>query len=183
MRFLCVVFSNVPCVTCMLESDMHMEQGLSRRASANVTWTSARDMYNGVILTGAYLCARCKQRLLAAHMKKSCLRDRDVPQAVRRYSQGSGSAWSARLVEVAPQVAKVKVTSPMNTIERRYSVWIGALYHDVWESASFACLEPVVSAHMTGEASTSLNCGAVNRWLHSGVAGLLPADVDVKKRV
>lgn len=30
------------------------------------------------------------------------------------------------LLEVAPQAAKVKVTSPMNLIERRFSVWIGA---------------------------------------------------------
>lgn len=31
--------------------------------------------------------------------------------------------------ELAAQNAKVKVTSPANTMERRFSVWLGASFH------------------------------------------------------
>ncbi|KAK9839462.1 hypothetical protein WJX81_003687 [Elliptochloris bilobata] len=55
-----------------------------------------RDMYNSIILTGGTaLFTGVRERL------------------------------ERELLEVAPQAAKVKVTSPMNPIERRFSVWIG----------------------------------------------------------
>lgn len=32
------------------------------------------------------------------------------------------------LIDVAPQAVRVKTISPVNTIERRFSVWIGELF-------------------------------------------------------
>ncbi|KAK9839463.1 hypothetical protein WJX81_003687 [Elliptochloris bilobata] len=98
--------ANIPTVTYELPDGTEIQVGPDRFKVPEVLFQPEsigkcdldirRDMYNSIILTGGTaLFTGVRERL------------------------------ERELLEVAPQAAKVKVTSPMNPIERRFSVWIG----------------------------------------------------------
>ena len=100
--------------------------GLVQESIGNCDMDIRRDMYNGVILTGTSAFRACAAHFPSLTYATAWSHDVSVHAGGTALFTGVRERLEKELVEVAPQVAKVKVTSPMNTIERRFSVWIGA---------------------------------------------------------
>ena len=100
--------------------------GLVQESIGNCDMDIRRDMYNGVILTGMSAFRACAAHFACPTYATEWSHDVSVHAGGTALFTGVRERLEKELVEVAPQVAKVKVTSPMNTIERRFSVWIGA---------------------------------------------------------
>ena len=100
--------------------------GLVQESIGNCDMDIRRDMYNGVILTGTSAFRACAAHFACPMYAIEWSHDVSVHAGGTALFTGVRERLEKELVEVAPQVAKVKVTSPMNTIERRFSVWIGA---------------------------------------------------------